>query len=303
MDFNIFKKFFSIFSTQKDEELLLDENNEQTSSQIEIVKKENHDLEIINESHDYLKKLNEFVELTENLECNKLFVDVLNIAKKIHDKCVEKDEISIKRLSEYHSHFTDTFITTFNVVLEPLYPKSEIDETLKSDYALRKESDLDDKDGDYVYEKQKILKENIKKYDPYELIDELQKNEDFVSDKMSNGYALYMCDIFKLDKIIIETVKDKDNTLDINNSSFEKKYDVNFLGLSNIDNNPFFEESFKLKSKSEGYIVYRFDNIFKVDLKESVKINVLDVTEYKKKSFKSKLEEIVSKNKNKYKNG
>jgi hypothetical protein len=308
MKFSIFKKIFSVFGGGKDDPkaALVANNSEETeSTQIDIVRENSRDLEIIRESQSYLKQLNEFVKLTKEHECNSLFVEVLETAKKIHDKCLEREEVPLKRLEEYHSHFTDTFIVTFEAVLTPLYPKPEIDVSLKSNFGLEEEKeekfDETKSDLEHHYHRDVEINRPPEEYDIYKLIDELKEDEKYVnSDKLSNGYGIYINEVFKLKDIVRE--KNPDMVKLCREDNNKDDYSIIFLGLSEKDNNPFFEESYKVICKSSGDVLRRVDNVFKVDLKESVKIDFLDVTEYKStSSLKDRLGKIANKNKNKHK--
>jgi len=261
MKFNLLEKIFNFLKKKSNSDII-----EKCQYIID------RDCEIIKESQQYIKKLNCFCQLTNGLDCNKLFIDVLNVAKKIHDLAVEKEFISLKRIEEYHLHYTEHFINAFEVILEPLYPKKEIDEKLKSDFILKQPH------------KNKIDKEskqtNIDNYNPYLIIDELKYlcKDGLLkepSGSLIDNYISHVNNVFNFQHNVEKKLK-------IDNKTEKFFYKIKYLGDSDIDNYPIFEENYKIITNKDKISKLNKSIIFKLDIDNITKIVLKDVSNIKR---------------------
>ncbi len=97
--------------------------------------------EIISESQDFIKKLHDLVKFAKNTIYQEKFEKTLETTKKIHDKIIADEKVSIAHLRQFHNYFTNEFINTFDEALNDLKPKKAVDVKLQSSYKLQQELD------------------------------------------------------------------------------------------------------------------------------------------------------------------
>lgn len=267
MTFEWFTNMFAFLSPKKKELKALPE--------IKIVKAENRDVEIVAESHEYLKKLKALSKLTKGLSCNERFEDVILSVSKVHNRCVADETVPMKRLEEYHGYYTTQFLNTFDKVLEPLMPKPEVDERLKAEYVLGNEEEtisLDFETDTFI--PQEVVEEVISN-DPIsinDLIEDLDPKKEDGYDSFSNGYASYMNEVFGFERKAKKTYNLMGNSAIMN-------YRLLYLGESNKFSQPILAEVIDIAS-NDGVALDSVCMIVRLDIDSANSTIVEDVSDF-----------------------
>ncbi len=138
-----FDWILNIFTKKNEPKLLVapsNSNEELEKEERERERKEkNRKNEIVSESQDFIKKLHDLVKFAKNTIYQEKFEKALETTKKIHDKIISDEKVSILHLRQFHNYFTNEFINTFDEALSDLKPKKAVDIKLQSSYKLQQE--------------------------------------------------------------------------------------------------------------------------------------------------------------------